>query len=191
MRDLDERGDALRDRKTGDPRALLEAAYTAHADRLYRYALMLLTDHAAAEDAVHQAFVKLARMGWRAMAIESCAYYLRTAVRNECWRMLGGKRRRGREVELVSAEPILEAAHESGVDADERLKIEAALRELPPEQREVIHMKVYEGNTFQQVADLLGVSINTVASRYRYAMDKLHHLLNCPGNPEGYSHERR
>jgi RNA polymerase sigma-70 factor (ECF subfamily) len=71
------------------------------------------------------------------------------------------------------------------------LKIEAALRELPPEQREVIHMKVYEGNTFQQVADLLGVSINTVASRYRYAMDKLHHLLTCPGNSEGYSHERR
>ncbi len=39
-------------------------------------------------------------------------------------------------------------------------------------------MKVYEGQTFQQIADLIGLSINTVASRHRYAMDKLRQLLD-------------
>ena len=43
-------------------------------------------------------------------------------------------------------------------------------------------MKVYEQMTFQQIADELGISINTTASRYRYAMDKLRRLLR-PGRP--------
>jgi RNA polymerase sigma-70 factor (ECF subfamily) len=47
------------------------------------------------------------------------------------------------------------------------------MRSLPPEQREVVHLKVFEGLTFQEIADLAGESINTVASRYRYALEKL------------------
>ena len=55
--------------------------------------------------------------------------------------------------------------------------IEQALRTLPTDQREVVYMKVYEAMTFQQISEALAVSINTVASRYRYAIDKLQHQL--------------
>ena len=48
---------------------------------------------------------------------------------------------------------------------------------LPAEQREVVHLKVFEGMTFQEIADLCGESINTVASRYRYAIEKLRDQL--------------
>jgi DNA-directed RNA polymerase specialized sigma24 family protein len=34
-------------------------------------------------------------------------------------------------------------------------------------------MKAFEGRSFQEVADLTGESINTIASRYRYGMEKL------------------
>jgi RNA polymerase sigma-70 factor (ECF subfamily) len=47
------------------------------------------------------------------------------------------------------------------------------LRDLPPDQREVLHLHVYEGLTFQEIGDLAGLSINTIASRYRYALEKL------------------
>lgn len=72
-----------------------------------------------------------------------------------------------------AATPLLEAVDSTTDDPDSRLALEQALRLLPPEQREVIHLKVYEGLTFQEIAALIDESINTVASRYRYAMDKL------------------
>ena len=50
---------------------------------------------------------------------------------------------------------------------------ERALRELPPDQREVVHLKAFEGMTFDEIAAFTNESINTVASRYRYAFEKL------------------
>jgi RNA polymerase sigma-70 factor, ECF subfamily len=47
------------------------------------------------------------------------------------------------------------------------------LGELPEDQREVIVMHVWAELTFSEIGELLGVSSNTVASRYRYAMAKL------------------
>ena len=68
---------------------------------------------------------------------------------------------------------ILEAVAGHEDRPDDRLALEQALRELPPDQREVIHLKVFEGMTFQEIADMTNESINTIASRYRYAIDKL------------------
>jgi len=48
-----------------------------------------------------------------------------------------------------------------------------AIGELPDDQREVIVLHVWGELTFLEIADLLGVSSNTVASRYRYALGKL------------------
>jgi RNA polymerase sigma factor (sigma-70 family) len=48
-----------------------------------------------------------------------------------------------------------------------------ALGELPDDQREVIILHVWGELTFSEIADLLGVSSNTTASRYRYALAKL------------------
>jgi RNA polymerase sigma factor (sigma-70 family) len=48
---------------------------------------------------------------------------------------------------------------------------------LPPDQREVLHLHAFEGMTFQEIADLAGESINTISSRYRYAMGKLRQTL--------------
>jgi RNA polymerase sigma-70 factor (ECF subfamily) len=55
--------------------------------------------------------------------------------------------------------------------------LEAALRALPVEQREVVYLRVHEGLTFQEIADRCAVSINTVASRYRYATAALRRAL--------------
>ncbi len=62
-------------------------------------------------------------------------------------------------------------------EKDERLRLERALRTLPPEQREVVHLKVYEKKTFKEISEMTFVSINTASSRYRYALEKLALLL--------------
>ena len=140
--------------------------YDRHGAALYRYAVMVLADTAAAADVVQTVFVALLR---RRSAPVLDERYLRRAVRNECFSAL---RKRRRDV-LASAVPILEAADAASDRPDERLALEQALRELPPDQREVVHLKVFEGMTFQEIADLTDESINTIASRYRYALEKL------------------
>ena len=45
--------------------------------------------------------------------------------------------------------------------------------ELPSEQRAVLHLKLWEGLTFEAVGETLSISSNTAASRYRYGLDKL------------------
>jgi RNA polymerase sigma-70 factor (ECF subfamily) len=47
------------------------------------------------------------------------------------------------------------------------------IRALPEDQQEVLLLKVWGGQTFQAIADMLGISANTVASRYRYALNQL------------------
>jgi RNA polymerase sigma-70 factor, ECF subfamily len=169
------------DARAGGPREFLATLYDAHAVRLYRYALVVLADHAAAEDAVQQAFAKLAGMGGRSHEIDSCDDYLRTAVRNECWRITEKRRRQPEELETSSVVPLIEAIDPNAIDEDERRRVEGALRALPAEQREVVYLKIYEGKTFQQIADWVGVSINTITSRYRYAMEKLRERLGVEG----------
>ena len=48
-----------------------------------------------------------------------------------------------------------------------------ALRTLPPEQAEVVVLKIWEDMTFAEIGTVLEESPNTVASRYQYAMAKL------------------
>src|SRR5687767_1962490 len=154
-------------RGPGDPGHLFEI----HGPALYRYAVMLLADAAAAEDAVQQVFTALLR---QRAPIENEAHYLRRAVRNECYSMLRARKVRG---DAATDRPLLEATADVPVAPDERLALERAIRDLPAEQREVIHLHVFEGWTFQQVADASGQSINTIAARYRYAIAKLRQTL--------------
>ena len=52
-----------------------------------------------------------------------------------------------------------------------------ALAELPPDQRVIVHLKLWEGLTFDAIAETLEISPNTAASRYRYGLDKLRDRL--------------
>jgi RNA polymerase sigma-70 factor (ECF subfamily) len=146
--------------------------YDRFAGTLFRHAAMILTDRAAAADVLHNVFLRLAKAG-SGGDVESLAY-LRRAVRNECYSVM---RTRRRDILIAVDAPLLEKVE--GVDdrPAERLALEQALQQLPAEQREVVHLKVWEGMTFQEIADLTGESLNTAASRYRYATDKLRSIL--------------
>jgi len=165
----------MAERPPEDPRVRVGRLYDAHGASLYRYAVMLLADTAAAEDAVHQVFAALLRPS-AAERIDDAAHYLRRAVRNECFSML---RRYRSRAETNGAAPLLEsiAAEPAGATPDERLTLERALRSLPPEQREVVHLHLFEGLTFQEIADAAHESINTIASRHRYALARLREVL--------------
>jgi RNA polymerase sigma-70 factor (ECF subfamily) len=61
--------------------------------------------------------------------------------------------------------------------AEEALSVQAALRDIPQEQRETVFLKVWAGMTLQEISEVLEIPMNTVASRYRYALEKLREKL--------------
>ena len=67
----------------------------------------------------------------------------------------------------MSAEPQFEIENES------QRTLVAALDRLPREQREVLVMKIWDELTFAEIAQVLKISQNTAASRYRYALAAL------------------
>ncbi|MDQ2657630.1 MAG: sigma-70 family RNA polymerase sigma factor [Bacteroidota bacterium] len=67
--------------------------------------------------------------------------------------------------------------------------LQSALRQLSEEQREVVIMKEYEGLKFREIAEVLGISENTVKSRMYYGLDGLKKILekkNINKNTIGY-----
>ena len=140
-----------------------------HGPALVAYACSFLTDAAAAEDVVHQVFLRLLSAEI-AMPDLPVAYVYR-AFRNAA---LNARRSRQRDAPLDSNGAVFERRdgnRESG------LALQQALTELPEEQREVVVMRVWSGMTLEEVAAASGAPINTVASRYRYALEKLREKL--------------
>src|SRR5216117_3786710 len=145
--------------------------YERHGAALFAYARSFLTNHAQAEDAVHGLFLRLLR-GDIAVP-ESEAGYLYRAVRNAA---LNAKRDAAREAELPSEDSWF--VHRGG-DKEAALALQKALGELPVEQREVVMMRIWSGMTVEEIGAATGVSLNTAASRYRYALEKLRERLDA------------
>jgi RNA polymerase sigma-70 factor, ECF subfamily len=143
--------------------------YDAYGASLYRYALMILASREGAEDVIQQVFAAL--LYARRRRIDDEERYLRRAVRNACYSALRHQKvRRGRNAD----DTLLEVAAEApAVSEEDRIALAEAIRELPPDQREVIHLHIFEGRTFKDVAEMTGEPLNTIASRYRYALEKL------------------
>ena len=158
----------MAERPLNDRHSIVGRLYDQHGASLYRYALMLLADPAAAADAVQQVFTALLRPA-ATIAFDNEAHYLRRAVRNECF----STRRRQRVRDNEATRSLLEPAGVAPVAPEERMALERALLALPVDQREAVHLHVFEGLTVREIAEHSGESINTVAGRYRYALAKL------------------
>lgn len=84
-------------------------------------------------------------------------------------------RRQARERVAASQGPEWFVQNFDG-DDDARL-VQAALQRLPEEQREILTLKIWGEMTFREIAEVLAVPMNTVASRYRYALESLRETL--------------
>jgi RNA polymerase sigma-70 factor (ECF subfamily) len=154
------------------PGAALEELYDAYAGAVYRQALSLLGSRADAEDVVQEVFLKLVRR--RGGPIWEPKAYLLTAARHEACSSL---RRRRREAPTDDIEVGLAGLPVPFDSRNHAVEVREALAALPVEQREVVVLKVYEQRTFEEIGQMLKTSINTVASRYRYALKKLRQAL--------------
>ena len=142
--------------------------------RLILFARQWLPDTADAEDAVQEAFLRF----WRKhqQPDERHTGLLFAAVRHSALDHLRAERRRkNREASSAkSSDQIVWFTPAS----DDGAALQTAVQGLAAEQREVLVLKIWGELTFVQIAEALGASPNTVASRYRYAINSLRKSLS-------------
>jgi RNA polymerase sigma-70 factor, ECF subfamily len=145
-----------------------------HGAALVLFARQSVSSRADAEDIVQEAFVRFWRSRHRAT---DPAAYLYACVKRCVLEWRRGRTRQARR-DKASARPESEPSFAGPLEQDERrATIDAALRTLPENQREVLVMKVWGGLSFPQIAEALRIPSNTAASRYRYALAKLREQL--------------
>jgi RNA polymerase sigma-70 factor (ECF subfamily) len=149
--------------------AWCERLYEDKAAQLLLYARALGLSLSEAEDVVQETFVAL-------LALEDVPdnpeHYAFRAVRNRALNYRRSLWRRvAREVES------LRWFEKDDAETPQEREAMRCLAKLPPEQREVIVLKIWSEYTFEEIAGMLDLSPNTVAGRYRYGLEKLRHCL--------------
>ncbi|MFO1461221.1 MAG: sigma-70 family RNA polymerase sigma factor [Verrucomicrobiota bacterium] len=155
----------------------LERLYDDHASALFAFAVNLTRSEADARDALQEVFLKLARRGALPSGLREERGYLLRMVHHAVVDTLRRREVRSRAEDEVRADLPVFAASSNPDDQAFRTQLSAALGELPPDQRAVVHLKLWEGLTFERIAMTLEISPNTAASRYRYGLDKLRYRL--------------
>ncbi len=157
-----------------------------HGGKLLLFARQQTRRAGDAEDVLQEALVKLAKkveLGVFVGGQEAWMPFLYTQIRREAID-LGRRndRRKKREDAVVGDELIAETGTDrwfegSGYEEERKAMMEEALKELPKKFSEVIVMKIWAGRTFAEIGEILDISMNTAASRYRYGVEALRKQL--------------
>ena len=155
-----------------------ERLYDEHAQALFSFLIQFTRNEADTKDLLQELFIKLARNPRLFEAVRDERAFLLRLAHNQAIDLI---RRRGtREKTREELAEEMAAVFAPIAEPDEQAFREAlstALGELPEEQRVVVHLKLWERLTFEQIAKVLQISANTAASRYRYGIDKLREQL--------------
>ncbi len=154
----------------------LAELYDEHAQALFAFVLNLTRDEADTRDVLQEIFLKLARQPSLLDKVESPRAFLLRMAHNLAIDQIRRRATRQANYDRFAAEPV-ELFETSPDDPSFREHLASALAELPPEQRAVVHLKLWEEMTFEQIAATLDIPLNTAASRYRYGIDKLRERL--------------
>ena len=166
---------------------------TVHRERgrLLAYIRRWIADAAEAEDILQESFYELVLAYRMMLPVEQAGAWLARVARNRIIDRFRRRSGRPRTVEAPGNEevpggsladllPAAAGGPEAEVMRDILLtEVEAALAELPGEQREVFIAHELDGVSFRELAQRSGVSVNTLLSRKRYAVRYLRKRLQA------------
>jgi RNA polymerase sigma-70 factor (ECF subfamily) len=154
-----------------------ETLYGKHRGGLFRFLLRSLRQQALAEECFQDVWSRViaARERYRPEArFTTWLYQIASNRLTDHWRAMG---RQGGFVEngdeRAEREPDPSTPDHELSEFEQRRRLQMALEELPPEQREAVLLRLEQELGLEEIAQITGVGRETVKSRLRYAMDKL------------------
>jgi RNA polymerase sigma-70 factor (ECF subfamily) len=160
--------------------AAVVALHQRYAQELRYFILGVVRDRDLTEEVVQAAFAKTIELGHTVKPDSLKAWLFRVAF-NEA---LAVRRRQAvgdKAMRFLAAAPQAdEPGPEVGlVRAEMTNTVRAALDELPPEQRQVVALRIYDGRRFAEIAKELRLPLGTVLSRMQAALSKLRKSLGA------------
>ena len=160
-----------------DPQAVARL-YVQHSDEMRRFLVGLLRSHALADEALQATFVKAIESGHQAQAetqkgwLFRVAYHEAMAVR----RRQGVHKRAADQLSRMNGRAV-EEPDKNLARAETVSTVRAALDRLPPDQQQVVRLRIFEDKKFKDIAHELGVPLGTVLTRMHAALAKLRQRL--------------
>ena len=166
------------------PPASWNTWFCNHGYRLLLFARQQTRTAEDAEDVLQEAMVRLWKSGMTDMSddgssepcLAAAFTQIRRAAVDQARRNIRRANRENRAMELDGSPDAV--WFQDSIEQDERSQqIETAIQSLPDYYKEVIILKIWGELTFEQIAETLDIPMNTAASRYRYALEKLRRTL--------------
>ena len=166
--------------RAGDTAAFGELV-SIYMQRCYYAALGMVGSPQDAVDLSQDAFARAFKARARLDPERPFYPWLYQILRRLCYNFTRDTSSRRRKLERAGGWLVAEATVRASVDDPERIRateelrdrLETAIRELPPAQREVFVLKEFEGLKYREIAELLDVPIGTVMSRLYAARQRL------------------
>lgn len=172
---------ALLTRVAQGDQAALAALYDRYGASTFGLALKICNSRALAEDVVQEAFLSIwQRAGRFDPERGSASAYLFAAVHNkavDAVRHEESLRRREEGAGDLPTETPADEVVEAAWLAVRRTEVRSAVARLSPVQREALELAYFEGLTYSEVADKLGIPLGTAKTRLRDGMIRLRGLL--------------
>jgi RNA polymerase sigma factor (sigma-70 family) len=153
--------------------------YRRHGGEVYRYAFAVLGNHADAEDVTQTTFLNAYRSLEQGVRPRKPTNWLLTIASNAIKQRFRQEQSRPRYVELDH-----EVADASADDETPSVgELLTALSKIPPQQRQAIVLREFEGRSYTEIADILGITtsaLETLLFRARRSLaEELEHHLTC------------
>ncbi len=185
--DTDERSDEelLAAHVAGDPDAF-SVIVRRQSDRLWAVALRTCRDPEEAADAVQDALINAYRRAGTFRGTARVSTWLHRIVVNACLdRIRANKVRRAVPLPDHTDDAALAEPHDRIDEHTTRMTVQAALAQLPPDQRVAITLVDLEGWAVDDAAEILECPPGTVKSRCHRGRARLYDLLRNPSDPQG------
>ncbi|MHC4168588.1 MAG: RNA polymerase sigma factor [Planctomycetota bacterium] len=155
----------------------LRRLYEKYRTDLFTVALSLVHDVHAAEDCLQDVFVRLAEGAADLEIRRNLKGYLISSVANRARDRLRKQTRLLDRAESFGCSASTTDPVKDLITREESARVFNMLTKLPHSQREVFVLHVQARMKFREIAELQNVSVKTILSRYRYAIEKLQALL--------------
>jgi RNA polymerase sigma-70 factor, ECF subfamily len=175
-----ELSDLLKRVAAGDQAAFADF-YDGTSRAVFGIVLSVVRDRAQAEEVAQEVYVE----AWTSAPrfdpeLGSAKGWLNTiAHRKAVDRVRSSQRSQERDQRHFEAGPVQPQVDTSDIVVahDQSERVRAALELLPEAQRTAVHLAYFEGRSYREVAEFLGLPLGTVKTRIRDAMKRLRHQL--------------